>query len=189
MRMISKQQIIVSGIGGQGVLFITKLIAETALEQGYSALISETHGMAQRGGNVISHLKVSAPAAETPFVSPLIRPGLADVFLGLHPDSLSAHGFYLKENGLVFCNAVNSVRGQSLDATRIATEMGSPVSANLVLLGFAAGCGGLFCEPKPLEDLLRLSAGKRLDVALKAFRLGLCEASKITAGTNEEVHS
>ena len=52
-----QQQIIVSGVGGQGVLFITRLMAEAAIKKGLSVLTSETHGMAQRGGTVLSHIK------------------------------------------------------------------------------------------------------------------------------------
>lgn len=191
------QQIIVSGVGGQGVLFITKLLAETALNMGYSALISETHGMAQRGGNVISHLKIGkreehdaleehpnrGSTSEISFVSPLIRPGRADVLLALHPDALLAHGFYLKPRGETFCNTVEGGRDtqdtaagtSSLDATRIAGELGSPISANLVLLGFAVGSGRLFCGPQQLEHTLKRYAGKRLETSLKAFQAGVAE--------------
>ena len=64
-----KQQIVVSGIGGQGVLFVTRILAEAAIERGMEVLTSETHGMAMRGGTVISHVKAG------PFTSPLIRTG------------------------------------------------------------------------------------------------------------------
>ena len=64
-----KQQIVISGVGGQGVLFVTRLLAEAAIARGLPVLTSETHGMAQRGGSVVSHLKVGD------FSSPLIRSG------------------------------------------------------------------------------------------------------------------
>jgi indolepyruvate ferredoxin oxidoreductase beta subunit len=199
---IGNQQIIVSGVGGQGVLFITKVLAETALDMGYSVLISETHGMAQRGGIVISHLKVGMRPSEgepdssdtapmnrpegsghtgpgTVLISPLIRPGRADVLLALHPDGFRAHAFYLKPGGKVFRNAPDApnepdaAKGSSLNATAIATELGSPVSANLVLLGFAAGSGQLFCGPDQLEKTIGRYGGKRLEGSLKAYRAGL----------------
>jgi indolepyruvate ferredoxin oxidoreductase beta subunit len=50
------QQIIISGVGGQGVLFVTRLLAEAAIKKGLAVFTSETHGMAQRGGTVLSHL-------------------------------------------------------------------------------------------------------------------------------------
>lgn len=175
------QQIIVSGVGGQGVLFITKLLADTALNMGLSVLISETHGMAQRGGNVLSHLKVGERNQEgkqetTAFTSPLIRPGRADVLLGLHPDSPAAHGFYLKRGGKSFCNVPGAHGSGELDALSVATELGMPINANLVLLGFAAGSGELFCSTEMLEAAIEKLGGKRLESSLKAFRAGSARA-------------
>jgi indolepyruvate ferredoxin oxidoreductase, beta subunit len=163
------QQIIVSGIGGQGGLFVTKLLAETALDLDHSVLISETHGMAQRGGNVVSHLKVGSLST----ASPLIRPGKADIFLGLHPDALEVHGFYLKPDGRAFCNTSRSGSHYELDAARIALELGTPVSANLVLLGFAAASRLLFCGSAALENQLGHLGGRRREINFKAFHAGL----------------
>lgn len=172
------QQIIVSGIGGQGVLFVTKLLAETALDLGKSILVSETHGMAQRGGNVLSHLKVASPAhSDVALISPLVRPGHADVLLALHPDAFLAHGFFLKAGGRMVRNLPGPSTRDSLDAVRIAAGVGSVVSANLVLLGFAVGSHALFCSPEELERTLRRLGGKRLESSLPAFRAGLNEAS------------
>jgi indolepyruvate ferredoxin oxidoreductase, beta subunit len=176
------QQIIISGVGGQGILFITKLLAETALHSGFSVLISETHGMAQRGGNVISHLKVSKPAsvtsegAESPLTSPLIRPGRADLLLALHSEGETAHGFYLKVGGTTVSNRTDAATPDCVDASRIASDLGSPVSANLVLLGFAAARNVLFCSTEQLRTTLERLGGKRLDSSLKAFQAG-CEAA------------
>ncbi len=187
------QQIIVSGVGGQGVLFITKLLAETALQLGFSVLVSETHGMAQRGGYVVSHLKISrtqVEGAETAdgsnsqiiFTSPLIRPGRADILLGLHADSTAAHSFYLKSGGLRFYNSSDSNKQEALDASAIAATLGSPVSANLVLLGFAAGSGALFCTTEELAATLEEYSGKRLETSLKALNIGNAEAEKKSNG-------
>jgi indolepyruvate ferredoxin oxidoreductase, beta subunit len=178
MNEVKMQQIIVSGVGGQGVLFITKLLAETALEQGYSVLISETHGMAQRGGNVISHLKIADGGSGEGMSSPLVRPGKADVLLALHPDAIKAHGFYLKPDGTVISNVPDSTEKHSLNASRIAEDLGAPIAANLVLLGFAVGSGALFCGAEQLEATLQRLGGKRLELSLKAFRTGAGEAAK-----------
>ncbi|MCU0586945.1 MAG: 2-oxoacid:acceptor oxidoreductase family protein [Syntrophobacteraceae bacterium] len=178
------QQIIISGVGGQGILFITRLLAETALEMGGSILISETHGMAQRGGNVISHLKVSlradqaGPGSPKPFVSPLIRPGRADVLLALHPDGETAHGYYLKTGGITIASRPAPPGPSVLDATRMAMELGSPVSANLVLLGFAAGLGALFCPPERVRATLERFGGRKLEISLKAYDAGWDEGRK-----------
>jgi indolepyruvate ferredoxin oxidoreductase, beta subunit len=182
MKNIAMQQIIISGVGGQGILFVTKLLAETALRLRYSVLISETHGMAQRGGNVISHLKVHERGPSHPglpaLTSPLIRPGRADVLLALHPDAPAAHGFYLKPGGALFLNDRGVDSPRAIDASGIASGMGSPVSANLVMLGFAAGSGLLFCGPEPVRETLETSGGKRLETSLAAFLAGWEEARK-----------
>lgn len=185
------QQIIISGVGGQGVLYITRLLAEAALAQSRHVLISETHGMAQRGGNVISHLKVGGkktPAASKneeadkqahfEFSSPLVRPGRADVLLALHPDGLTAHSYYLKSDGRTFCSTPDNQEQNFINATRIAAELNSPVSANLVLLGFALGSGELFCPPEEIENLIKSAGGKRQEINLMAFRAGLKEAAE-----------
>ena len=91
------QQILISGVGGQGILFITRLMAEAAIYKGLPVLTAETHGMAQRGGIVMSHLKVGG------FSSPLIRPGKADMLLLLHEENLEGHLYYLAPWGYCYC--------------------------------------------------------------------------------------
>lgn len=170
------RQLIISGLGGQGVLFVTRLLADAALDMGLSVLISETHGMAQRGGNVISHLKVAPKDGGQPLVSPLIRPGRADILLALHQEAIKVHGHFLAPEGKAFVNSPCPVeKGYAFDATAAASTLSSPVSANVVLLGFASASGALFCEPDRIESVLKAYGGKRLDLSLRAFRIG-CEA-------------
>lgn len=169
------QQIIVSGVGGQGVLFLTRLLAETALDLDYSLLVSETHGMAQRGGNVISHVKIfpRGDAEAACRTSPLIRPGQADLLFALHRDGIPAHGHFLKPGGTVFRNDTEGNEADRIDATGMACDMKAPVVANLVLLGFAVETGGLFCSADAIEATLARIAGRRLDVSLRALRAGI----------------
>ncbi|MEJ5364756.1 MAG: 2-oxoacid:acceptor oxidoreductase family protein [Desulfosoma sp.] len=184
-----QQQIAVSGLGGQGVLYVTKLLAEAALQKDLSVLVSETHGMAQRGGNVISHLKVfpriHAPCASQGaslrsrfLTSPLIRPGRADVLLALHEEGLAAHGYLLKPGGAVFCNRSDPQGVGDLDAVSIAKDLGDAVAANLVLLGHAAASGILFCTVDDVKEALRQSAGTRLELSMKALEAGACAARR-----------
>ena len=132
-----RYQIVISGVGGQGVLFITRLLAEAAIRKGLPVFTSETHGMAQRGGTVISHLKVGD------FASPLINPGQADGLIALKAESLDQHGGYLKSGGWAAVNspAPLAIKGTArlfyLDADRLAREMDDPRSVNLIMLGFA----------------------------------------------------
>src|SRR4030042_2720716 len=162
-----KQQIVVSGIGGQGFLFVTRILAEAAIEKGMEVLTSETHGMAMRGGTVISHAKVR------PFTSPLIRPGQADIGLFLHAGNLEVHRLFLKPGAVIYMNAAKNGDAEAIDATHIAQEHGDLVIANLVLLGFAVRQGGLFCGAATIEAVLRrISPAKQLPLNPEGLRLG-----------------
>jgi indolepyruvate ferredoxin oxidoreductase beta subunit len=133
-------QIAITGRGGQGVLFVTRILSECALELGLDVIASETHGMAMRGGSVISTLKVGN------FKGPLIGSGQADVMLVLDAGSLEAFLHLLSETGTLFLNAPSSNSHPCIDATGLAAAMGNAVMANLVLLGFALRQGRLFCD-------------------------------------------
>lgn len=165
---MEQQQIVISGIGGQGVLFVTRVLAEAAIERNLEVLTSETHGMAMRGGTVISHVKIG------PFTSPLIRIGQADCGLFLHAGNLEVHRGFLKRSGRIFINGSVEENGAAvIDATRLAREHGSLVIANLVLLGFAIRQGGLFCDTATIEAVLRrISPAKQLALNLEGFQLG-----------------
>ncbi|MBP7341093.1 MAG: 2-oxoacid:acceptor oxidoreductase family protein [Smithellaceae bacterium] len=163
-----KQQIIVSGLGGQGVVFATRLLAHAAMETGHPVLTSENHGMAMRGGTIISHVKIGA------FHSPLIRQGHADIGLFLNRENLGIHGGMMKDTGTLFVNTPFPGAYRHCDATGLAMSAGAVVVANLVLLGFAVRTGGFFCTAGQLEDVIqRISPPKQLNLNLKGFRLGL----------------
>ena len=163
-----KQQIIVSGIGGQGVLFLTRVLAETAMVQGFPVLTSETHGMAMRGGTVVSHVKVGG------FVSPLIRPGRADLGLFLHADNLSVHRDLLRSDGRLFVNTRMPEEYDGIDASGMSRDLGAPVVMNLVLLGYAVGKEDVFCGEEPVERAIeRMSRDRYLEVNLAGFRAGV----------------
>ncbi len=167
-----KQQIIVSGLGGQGALTVTRLLAEAAAALGLEVITSETHGMAQRGGTVISMVKVG------PFRGPLIPAGAADVGLFLAEKNLGVHRGYLAPGARVFVNAATPGAGFRVDARRLAGEMEAPVAANLILLGFAAAKGGLFCGMELLESLINEKIPARFrDTNLRAFRRGAAAAA------------
>lgn len=163
-----KRQIIVSGIGGQGVLFLTRVLAEAALETGRDVLTSETHGMAMRGGTVVSHIRVGN------FRSPLIRRGQADIGLFLNAGNWAVHGDYMKPGAGVFINTSAPGDHRRIDAAGIAKEGGSLVVANLVLLGFALTEGLLFCDAAAVDAVIRrISPPRQLDMNLKGLQSGL----------------
>jgi indolepyruvate ferredoxin oxidoreductase, beta subunit len=156
--MTVHQQILISGVGGQGVLFVTRLLAEVAMMKGYSVLTSETHGMAQRGGTVVSHLKVGD------FSSPLIRPFSADGLLALKSESLAQHGNFIKPAGWVVVNAnqvaheIAGIEITPVDADAIAVSMGNLKSVNLIMLGVMltkmSGNDNWFCSLSDIRTVL-----------------------------------
>lgn len=177
--MTIKQQIIISGVGGQGVLFVTRLLAEAAMMKGYPVLTSETHGMAQRGGTVVSHLKVGD------FSSPLIRPFSADGLLALKPESLVQHGGFVKPGGwaIVNCGQLLHDPGErmitSVDADTLARGIGNLKSVNLIVLGAAlsklSSTNDLFCSLADIQAVLNMQVSglpSKLDQFTAAVNAG-----------------
>jgi len=162
-----KMQMAITGKGGQGVLFLTRILTECALELGLEVIASETHGMAMRGGSVISTLKVG------PYRGPLIRSGQADLMLVLDERSLETFSHLLSEDGTLILNAPASDSYPSIDATGLAAAVGSPLMANLVLLGFVLRHNKLFCD-YPLAERVtgRLSPERFREANLRALKLG-----------------
>jgi indolepyruvate ferredoxin oxidoreductase, beta subunit len=183
----AKQQIIVSGVGGQGILFITRLLAETAIYKGLPVLTAETHGMAQRGGIVVSHLKIGG------FSSPLIRPAMADALLLLKEENLQNHFFYLKPGGMVVVNAPSCPKmtgdGKLLwiNADAMAKKARQPKSVNMILVGFAISSlrrVGMqpFCNSDDIRAVLHDKLAFRKELlksALTAFEGGLARGEEV----------
>jgi indolepyruvate ferredoxin oxidoreductase beta subunit len=178
-----RQQLLISGVGGQGVLFVTRLLAEAAIAKGLPVFTCETHGMAQRGGTVVSHIKVGD------FHSPLVRAGQADGLLVLKSENLAQHGGFLKSGGWVVANAgpkeTFDVGGTvfAIEADRLAQATGNVKSLNLVILGFALSVAEkmkkkaerLFCTLADIERTVNNSfktKPKQLSVFMDAIRSG-----------------
>ena len=175
-------QLILSGVGGQGILFATRIFSTLALEQGYNVIGSETHGMAQRGGSVISHLKVGD------YSSPLVRQGTADLLLSFDRDEAYRTLGFLKRGGLCFVNSPkedfwdpsikgylekNEIRAYSFPADKVALALGAPRSANLALIGYALSVPGVpFTYEDIRETIVRVSPPRFRDVNLTAFDTG-----------------
>jgi len=179
---LMRQQIVLSGVGGQGILFLTRLLAEAAIAGGFPVLTSETHGMAQRGGGVISHLKVGG------FDSPLVRTGRADLLLVLKEENVVLHREFLADGGALVVNAPvpadagPGVRVHAVDADALALSAGAPHAVNLILLGFALArigggtAGGFFCAGEEIRAALSRrhgAGGSRLAASLSALDLGI----------------
>ena len=175
-----QQQIVISGLGGQGVLFVTRLLAEAAMMNGYSVMTSETHGMAQRGGTVVSHLKVGN------FQSPMIRVGRANGLIALKAETVEPFLPFLHQQGWAVSNSNEAPKiSQELirwiDADSVAVEGGSPRSVNLIMLGLAISLMNnaenttSFCAFDDVKHLLSKRLKEKKDMlaqALAALKAG-----------------
>ncbi|MCP4215762.1 MAG: indolepyruvate oxidoreductase [bacterium] len=176
---MKNQQIIISGVGGQGVLFITRLLAEAAIMKNLPVLTSETHGMAQRGGTVLSHLKAGD------FSSPLISPGRADGLLALKAENIEGHSAFLEPGGWAVINSADNIdpagniRKFHVDADNIAQKTGNPRSVNLVVLGAALkNISGpdLYCSLEDIIGILEKRPGP--GPFIKALEMGYSSVEK-----------
>ncbi|MBI5359657.1 MAG: 2-oxoacid:acceptor oxidoreductase family protein [Planctomycetes bacterium] len=175
-------QIIISGIGGQGVVFGSKVLFQAALLKGLKVIGSETHGMAQRGGSVVSHLKIGD------FHSPLIRAGAADMIYAFEEAEFLRTLPFIKNRGICFVNTGRNiltgseiekylirkhVRVLPIDAGRIARELKAPLSVNLIMLGFSVPSNCLpFSRTDMEETIEKISPHGSSEMNLKAFRAG-----------------
>lgn len=150
--------ILIVGVGGQGTLLASVLLGNIALEEGYDVKLAEVHGMAQRGGSVVTHVRICKEQVH----SPLIEEGGADVIVAF--EELEAYRWisHLKKNGSIFINTQKikpmpvimgaakypdniidfmkekNLHITSIDALQIAEECGSAKAVNTVLLGAMA---------------------------------------------------
>lgn len=175
-------KLILAGVGGQGILFAARVFSETALARGYHVLGSETHGMSQRGGSVISHLKIG------PYDSPLIRHGTGDVLISFDQDEVYRTLAFVRKGGLCFVNsprsdfwdagvkaylARNDIAAHAFPADKIALELGSPRSANLVLIGYAVSMPDIPLGHDEIKATIeRISPSRYKAVNLKALEAG-----------------
>ncbi|HEY67628.1 MAG TPA: indolepyruvate oxidoreductase subunit beta [Thermoflexia bacterium] len=172
-------KIVLAGLGGQGVIFTTRLLAQTAVALGQPVMASEVHGMSQRGGSVVSHLKIGGSKA------PLIRRGTADLLLALEPNEAVRNLPFLRRGGIAFVNAENSLQPEvaehlerleiqvlSLPASRMAMELGSIAVTNVILVGFAAAHSSLPLPIDTLRETLTTMARRRRELNLQALEAG-----------------
>ena len=191
-----KQDIILAGVGGQGILSIATVIGSAALEQGLYIKQAEVHGMSQRGGDVQSHLRLSTD----PIHSDLIPLGGADLIVSLEPMEALRYLPYLSKDGWIVTSSVpfenipnypdlekvlEAVRKLPqviiLDVEATAKEVNSPRGANMVLLGATSAVMGLL-DPDKLRDGIRRIFARKGDAVveanIKAFDAGLLLSQK-----------
>lgn len=182
--------IILAGVGGQGILSIATIIGAAAIEEGLFIKQAEVHGMSQRGGDVQSNLRI----ASTPIASDLIPKGKAQLIIALEPMEALRYLPYLSKDGWIITNSVPYVNIDNYpDAEEIATQIrcmshsimidvdsmakkvASARAANIVLLGAASPFIGM--ETDKIEDGIRRVFARKgeaiVEMNLKAFQAGL----------------
>jgi len=191
--------IIITGVGGQGNVIASQIFASAAVRDGFYVSVGETYGAAQRGGAVMSHVRLSEEAQ----YGPLIPEGRAHIILGFEPvECLRTVGSFGNEKTKVIVNPrpvypIDVLSGalkypeveevlkaikelvysvQVVEATELAKKAGDPVMQNVVMVGCLAGSGFTTVKVETLREVVKETFAKRRPEAnLKAFDLGLRE--------------
>ncbi len=181
--------VLIVGVGGQGTLLASRVLGKYALEEGHDVKLSEVHGMAQRGGSVMTYVRIGEKIA-----SPVIDEGGADLILAFEKLEALRYLHYLKEGGTVLYSTqeimpmpvvtgaaqypagIESVLGcAGIDALGLALEAGNAKAANAVMLG--ALCRRLGFDREKFEAALLASIPqKTVEMNKKAFALGYAAA-------------
>ena len=184
---------LICGVGGQGTVLASRIIASAAMEKGLFARTAETIGMAQRGGSVVSHVRIGEKVP-----SPMIPQGKADLILGFEPGEALRNLGYLKEGGTVILCAeevqpVTAALAQAeysgkaiieylktkvdrlivLDTERIIKECGSPKVVNVALMGAMAATGIMDISAEEISEALKKKVKPQFfEMNEKALQLG-----------------
>jgi len=182
--------ILIVGVGGQGTLLASRLLGNVAMKRGYDVKVSEVHGMSQRGGSVVTYVKMGKKV-----YSPIIEKGEADILLAFERLEALRWIEYLKKDGTLILNdqridpmpvitgkaeypegiieklTAAGVNIKSIDALSIARDCGNIKAVNIVLIGLLAKTTeiGIDVWLKALEEVV---PQKFLDVNRKAFNAG-----------------
>jgi len=189
--------LIITGVGGQGNVLISRLIGQSMVDAGLQVTVGETYGASQRGGSVASHVRISKDTR----YGPITPEGHADVILGLEPiEALRILGVYGSPKTSVVTNIrpfypLSVATGEAeypiletikqcidelsakawyIDASEIALNLGAPLLTNMVMVGAIIGVGLLPLTQGMFESQLETSFEREsLTLNLKAFRMGL----------------
>jgi len=189
--------VIITGVGGQGNVLASQVVAGAAVETGYFVSVGETYGASQRGGSVMSHVRISKDRQ----YGPLIPRGQADIIIGFEPletlrvlldygnpgtcaiyntrpiypiGCLSGQEQYPEISQLEQAISEITSKACSIKATDLAMEAGSPLAANMVMTGALAGSGLLPLDLSYYKEVVSLLfKDKILELNLKALELGI----------------
>lgn len=185
--------ILLCGVGGQGTVLASKLIAAAAMTDGNTVHSAETIGMAQRGGSVTSHIRIGNKAS-----SPLIPQGRADILIAFEPAEAVRNLCYLKENGIVIVNTIpvrptteslhpTGYNGLNMidylkdkcelitvDANELCEPLGSSRFFNVAVLGILLAGGRLEISADTMKAEIKKRVPEKFrDINIKAFETGL----------------
>ena len=190
-----------AGVGGQGIITAARIIGDAAINAGLNVLLSETHGMAQRGGSVVCTARIGDVH------SPLIPDGQADVILSFElletmralcaaskktviisstdkmvPMSVTTGKLHYPTPDEV-ATAAKKVAGKFLavDTSKLARDAGTPMASNVVMVGALAGTGITGIDKKHFESAVAANVPRMVEVNLKAFGLGLEASTRLLA--------
>lgn len=174
--------IVLCGLGGQGILFMTRVLAQTALDKGFKVMGAETHGMAQRGGSVVSHLRLGEVK------SSLVRTGSAHLLLALEENEGYRNLPYLSPGGGMYVNMdaqripserikafldKKDILFRAVSAGDIAQELDAPLSSNLALLGFFSALDETLVSGNELRRTIEnISPDRFKETNLRVFDAG-----------------
>ena len=193
--MKPSSDILIVGIGGQGTVLASNILGEACIIENRSVRSAETHGMAQRGGSVESHIRIDGK------FGPLITPGAADLLIAFDLIEALRYRHYLPAGGRLITNrrfviptsvyqqelvvpdeesilaALSDLDVVCIDALELAEEAGSSLSQNVVMLGAASA--DIPLRPETLEEAVRRCVPpKTVAVNEKAFQLGRAAAEE-----------
>ena len=192
--------LIITGVGGQGNVMIALIVGNALVRKGYLVTIGETYGLSQRGGPVMSHLRISAESQYSPF----IPDGHADIILGMEPvETLRMLSQYGNPGVITIFNprpiysidvtsgsatypkieqAKESIKSMSsktwmVNATEEAQKMGNPIFANMILIGALLQASVLPLDKKSIEAVIREMFPKEVETNVTALNKGMALAA------------
>lgn len=197
--MSSHQTILIAGVGGQGTLLASTVIGSAAVESGLRVRVAETFGMSQRGGSVVTHIRLGAE-----IYSPIIPLGSAELIVGFEPlEAYRNVSRYLRPGGKVILNIrpvhingsdtsahpyplvseiiriIQEMGGEvfAFDATALALQAGGTIMMNMVMLGATASLLSLSIDS--IRNTVLNVVNKQVEANLRAFDLGLAKIEEL----------
>jgi indolepyruvate ferredoxin oxidoreductase beta subunit len=197
-RLLAKDpyNIVITGVGGQGNVMASRVLSSMLVRRGFTVTIGETFGMSQRGGSVMSHIRVSRTAVW----SPQIPKGRADLIVAIEPleairvlfdygnpavkvlvnmrpiypvGVITGESDYPDEEKIREAASALSAAARFLDATAEAVNLGNPILGNIVMIGAVAGLGELPIDRKLFETVIREGMpASRVEANMRAFAIG-----------------